>query len=125
MVDEPDVNEDGLKLALAPAGRPLALKPTLLLNPFEGVTVAMYVVPPAAVIVCDDGVADTVKSGEGVDPVHAPSALATFNRPPVTVRVIDGIGSTFDRIAFRRPVVSSAHLDSTRAAAPETWGVAM
>jgi hypothetical protein len=34
----------GLKLALAPAGNPLALKPTLPLNPFNAVTLTEYVV---------------------------------------------------------------------------------
>lgn len=34
----------GLKLAVAPTGRPVALNMTLLLKPPEGVTVTVYVV---------------------------------------------------------------------------------
>ena len=42
MVDEPEpVTEVGLKLALAPAGKPLALKLTALANPPDPVTVAV------------------------------------------------------------------------------------
>ncbi len=42
MVDEPELlTDDGLKLAVAPAGNPLALKLTLPLNPPDGVTVAV------------------------------------------------------------------------------------
>ena len=51
-VDEPDPAIDGgLNDALAPAGRPLALNVTAELNPFEGVTAALYVVPFPAVTV--------------------------------------------------------------------------
>ena len=42
MVDEPEVvTEAGLKLALAPAGNPLALKVTVPVKPPDGVTVAV------------------------------------------------------------------------------------
>ncbi len=42
MVEEPEaVTDDGLKLAVAPAGNPVALKLTVPLNPPEGVTVAV------------------------------------------------------------------------------------
>ena len=42
MVDEPEVVTDaGLKLALAPAGNPLALKLTVPVKPPDGVTVAV------------------------------------------------------------------------------------
>ena len=71
--------------------------------------------------------AEMVKSGVGVG--QAPSACLTFSRPPVAVMpAIDEIKSTFDKILSRRLAVLSAlsaHSDSTRAAAPETWGVAM
>ena len=63
MVEEPEpVTEVGLKLAVAPLGRPLALKPTTPLNPPDPVTVAVYEVPPPAVTVCDAGDAAMVKS---------------------------------------------------------------
>jgi hypothetical protein len=52
MVDEPDPAIDGgLNEALAPAGSPLALNVTAELNPFDAVTVALYVVPLPAVTV--------------------------------------------------------------------------
>ena len=42
MVDDPEpATEGGLKLALAPAGNPLALKVTVPVNPPEGVTVTV------------------------------------------------------------------------------------
>ena len=42
IVDEPDVvTEAGLKLALAPAGSPLALKVTVPVKPPDGVTVTV------------------------------------------------------------------------------------
>ena len=47
MVLEPDpVTEEGLKLALAPVGNPLAENVTALLNPFNAPMVAVYVVEP-------------------------------------------------------------------------------
>lgn len=66
IVDEPEpVTEVGLKLALAPAGNPLTLKVTLLANPPEPVTVAVYDVFPPAVTVAEAGVAETEKSPGG------------------------------------------------------------
>src|SRR5215471_12575467 len=63
MVEEPDpVTEAGLKLALAPAGNPLALRLTAPANPPEPVTVAVYDVPFPAVTVWEAGVALTEKS---------------------------------------------------------------
>ena len=42
MVEEPEaVTDGGLKLALAPEGKPLALKVTVPVNPFNAVTVAV------------------------------------------------------------------------------------
>ena len=51
---------------LAPVGRPLALNVTAELNPFDGVTVTLYVVPLPAVTVWLDGVAPMVKSPAGL-----------------------------------------------------------
>src|SRR5215831_5913668 len=63
MVEEPEpVTELGLKLALAPVGKPLAVRPTTPLNPPDPVTVAVYEVPLPAVTVCDAGDAETEKS---------------------------------------------------------------
>ncbi len=65
-VDVPEpLTEVGLKLALAPAGKPIAEKATLPLNPFRAVTVAVYEVPAPTVTVCEAGEADIEKSGAG------------------------------------------------------------
>ena len=64
MLEEPEpVTEAGLKLALAPLGRPLTLKLTTPLNPPDAVTVAVYDVPAPAVTVCDAGDAVMEKLG--------------------------------------------------------------
>src|SRR5215467_10403005 len=63
MVDEPEpVTDVGLKLALAPAGNPLALRFTTPENPPDPVTVAVYEVPLPAVTVWEAGVAAIEKS---------------------------------------------------------------
>ena len=63
MVDEPEpVTDVGLKLALAPAGNPLALRFTTPVNPPDPVTVAVYEVPLPAVTVWEAGVAAIEKS---------------------------------------------------------------
>jgi hypothetical protein len=65
-VEEPEpVTEVGLKLALAPAGKPLTLKFTTPVKPPDAVTVAVYEVPAPAVTVCDAGVAAMEKFGVG------------------------------------------------------------
>jgi hypothetical protein len=77
------------------------------------------------VSVWEAGEAESEKSGVG-GALQARMAVLTFSRPPVTVRpVSEGSGSTlFSRFALRFAVVR-ADRDSTRAAAPETWGVAI
>lgn len=66
MVDDPEpVTDVGLKVALAPAGNPLALKLTLPENPPDPVTVAVYDVPLPAVTVWEAGVAEMEKSPTG------------------------------------------------------------
>ena len=62
-VEEPEpVTEVGLKLALAPVGRPPALKLTVPVKPFNAVTLAVYVVFEPWVTVREDGVADNEKA---------------------------------------------------------------
>ena len=64
MVEDPEpVTEVGLKLALAPLGRPLTLKLTMPVKPPNAVTDAVYEVPPPCVTVCDAGEAAMEKSG--------------------------------------------------------------
>lgn len=57
------VVEDGLKLAITPAGKPLALRSTVPENPFCVVIVAEYVVLDPACIDWLAGVTDKLKSG--------------------------------------------------------------
>ena len=64
MVEDPDpVTEVGLKLAVAPLGKPLTLKLTTPVNPPDAVMVVVYEVPPPCVTVCDAGDAVMEKSG--------------------------------------------------------------
>jgi hypothetical protein len=53
-------------------------------------------------------------------------ALFTFNRPPVVVRPLsEGIRSTLFRMLVLRFAVFKAQRERIKAAAPETWGVAI
>jgi hypothetical protein len=56
----------GEKLAVAPAGNPLALSVTTPVNPFKAPTLAVYVVALPTLTVCVLGLADIVKSGVAV-----------------------------------------------------------
>ena len=51
-VDDPEVVTDaGVNTPVAPEGRPVTLKATVPVNPFAGVTVAVYdVLPPGATV---------------------------------------------------------------------------
>jgi hypothetical protein len=57
----PPVIEVGLKVPVAFAGKPLTLKVTSPLNPFCGLTVAVYVVLAPLLTVCAAGDGTTVK----------------------------------------------------------------
>jgi hypothetical protein len=59
------VTVPGEKLAVAPAGNPLALSVTTPANPFNEPTLAVYVVALPTITVCVPGLADIVKSGGG------------------------------------------------------------
>jgi hypothetical protein len=61
MVELPEASEAGLKLAVAPEGRPEMARPTVPLKPLSGVTEAVYVVLPPAAMVRDEGVAESEK----------------------------------------------------------------
>ena len=57
---------------------------------------------------------------------HARMDASAFNRPPLTVMpVIDAMCATLFIRLLLSPAVSSAHFDSTSAAAPDTCGVAI
>lgn len=88
MVDEPEpVSVAGLKLAVAPAGRPLAPKVTLLLNPPIDVMVAVYEMLLPCVTVCEDGEAAMVKSGVSAALTVNTSAAMIPIRPCVEAEV--------------------------------------
>jgi hypothetical protein len=72
-VDEPaEVMEGGLKLAVAPAGTPLAASVTVPAKPLRAVTVAVNVALLPAVTLCDAGATVKPKS------VEAETARLTF-----------------------------------------------
>ena len=62
VVDPDVVTEAGLNVAVAPDGRPVTLNATVPVNPFTGVTVAVYVVLPPGCTVRDVGVLESEKS---------------------------------------------------------------
>ena len=80
---EPDT-ASGLKVALAPDGRPITLKLTLPVNPATGVTVAVYVVPAPGSTLEDAGVAEREKSATVI--VRVAGTLAA---PALSVTVSD------------------------------------
>ena len=63
VVDPEAVTAVGANVPVAPAGSPLTLNVTTPVKPVPAVTVAVYKVPAPADTVCEDGVADSVKSG--------------------------------------------------------------
>ena len=62
---EPPVTGLGLKLPVAPDGRPATLRVTLPVNPSVGEIVTVKLVPYPGLVVCEVGVTDTVKYGPG------------------------------------------------------------
>jgi hypothetical protein len=77
------VIEVGLNLAVAFAGKPLALKVTTPLNPFIGLTVAVYVVLDPLLTVCEAGDGTMVK----LDTVSVTAVLwVTFPLVPLMVK---------------------------------------
>jgi hypothetical protein len=64
-VDAPEpVTDAGLNEAVAPVGKPLALRFTVDVKPFRAPTVTVYVVVPPAVTVWEAGLAPMEKSGD-------------------------------------------------------------
>ena len=65
-VEEPlPVMEVGVKVAVAPVGRPAIVRATLPAKPFDAVVDTVYVVFPPMVTVCELGEAEIEKSGAG------------------------------------------------------------
>src|SRR5260370_865286 len=58
----------GLKMPVLPVGKPLTLRFTVPLYPFNGVSVTVYCVLLPCSTVCEGGVADMAKSGVGGPP---------------------------------------------------------
>lgn len=71
-VPEPEMVA-GLKLAVAPVGRPLALRVTVSVKPLVGVIVTVYVAEFPTSTEAEDGVAEMAKSGV-LPPVGSTSA---------------------------------------------------
>src|SRR5262249_54456169 len=78
---EPPPIAPGLKLALAPAGRPLADRFTVSLKPFVGLTVTVVAVLFPAVTVDEPGASEMVKSGCDAEKLGQ-SALLPIQKPP-------------------------------------------
>ena len=88
-VEEPEpVTEVGLKLAVAPAGKPLTLNATEPVNPPDAVTVAVYEVPAPAVTLCEAGVAAMVKFGVGGPVGGSTQSFAAFENSNWMVYVV-------------------------------------
>lgn len=88
MVDEPEpVTVPGLKVAVAPAGSPLALRVTTPLNPPITAMVAVYEVLFPCTTAWEDGVAEIVKSGVVVALTVKTSAAITPISPWVDADV--------------------------------------
>jgi hypothetical protein len=78
---EPDVVMlVGRNVAVAPAGKPVALNATVPVNPDRAATVGVYPALPPGTTLLDDGVADTEKSDTVI--VRVAAALV---RPPLSV----------------------------------------
>lgn len=98
---DPGVTLAGAKLAVAPAGNPLIVNPTGLLNvPPLDATVTLNVVDPPGCTVCDEGEPVTPKSA-GLRPVPEraivcgdPSALSATDNVAVKLAADAGINVT-------------------------------
>src|SRR5438094_3589418 len=95
--------------------------------PFASPAVARSVTLAGAPYVAASGGSVNVTNGD-VLPAgpHAATARPTFRRPPVIVRPASaGIGSTVFSNRFLTAAVLAVQRESTSAAAPDTWGVAI
>jgi hypothetical protein len=75
----------GLKVPLAPVGKPLILKVKLPLYPFKGVPVTVYCVLAPCMTVCEAGEADTEKSAEDWQPGNLSEARRVLQAKLVVV----------------------------------------
>jgi hypothetical protein len=91
MVEEPDPGapiEDGLKLAVAPEGRPEALSEIEALKPPE-IDVLIVLVPEEPwLIVSDEGDAEIVKLGEAPVLTVSETLVVCVTPPPAPVTVM-------------------------------------
>ncbi len=88
-VDE-DVAEAGLKPAVTPDGRPVAVRPTDPAKLPLGVIETEYVVPPPAVTVRDAGVTPSEKSPVGEAAWTTRVAGAEWLRLPLVPVIVNG-----------------------------------
>ena len=81
------VTEAGLKVPVAPVGRPETVRPTAELKPFRDVTVMVEVPEPLGAIVRDVGEALREKSGGGATINETVAVCVREPLVPVTVSV--------------------------------------
>jgi len=85
---EPPLTEAGLKLAVAPEGKPLALSVTVPAYPLTGLTDAVYVVLFPCVTVCEPGDADSEKLGTNTGLTVKVTLVVCIGLPLVSFPVI-------------------------------------
>src|SRR5262245_50330057 len=84
----PPVVEGGVKVAVTPAGNPLAVSATLLVNPPVRVIVIVLVPLAPRVTVTLGGAADRVKSGVAAALTVRPAVVERVKPPPVPLTVM-------------------------------------
>jgi hypothetical protein len=91
-VELPEVETDaGLKLAVAPVGKPLRLRFTVSVKPFSAPMVVVYVVLLPGAVICEPGVAEMLKSGLATTRVTV-AECDRLPSVPVIVRVYVPVG---------------------------------
>jgi hypothetical protein len=86
-VDLPETNEAGLKLAVIPGGRPVAVRATVAVEPYNAVTVRLVsTLPPAATVAEADEI-EREKSGGELTMRAVPTEWTRVPLVPVIVTV--------------------------------------
>jgi hypothetical protein len=80
--------EDGLKLAVAPAGRPLADREIIASNPPETVVVAVAVPAPPCATVTEAGLTAKEKAGLLLEVTVSETEVVSVRPPPLPVIVM-------------------------------------
>jgi len=111
---------DGLKVAVTPAGNPLALRPTLAVNPPVRVIVIVLITVPPGLTVTLEGLAEIVKSGGGGALTVRPMGILCVIPPPipVTVTVAGPVAAVLDAAKVRALLFPVAEAGLKVAVAP-------